>query len=86
MKIEPPNQDTCAYADSIDFLEASITTQLLEIDCDLVTANEISKRQILTNVDRVIKEYDTYTKWDIQTNPYADHPEWLPQLKQDRWG
>ena len=71
IKVEPPNRDSCAYADSIDFLEASIATQLQEINCDLMTADEISKRQILTNVEKVIKEYDAYTKWCIQTNPYA---------------
>ena len=71
MKSEPPSQGSCAYADSIDFLEASITTQLREIGCDLVTADETSKRQIFMNVEKVIREYDAYTEWAIQTNPYA---------------
>ena len=79
IKVEPPNRDSCAYADSIDFLEASIATQLQEIDCDFVTADEISKRQIITNVERVIKEYDAYTKWAIQENPY-----YLKEIQQLR--
>ena len=79
MKIEPPSQGTCAYADSIDFLEASITTQLQEINCDLMTADEISKRQIFTNVEKVIREYDAYTEWAIQENPY-----YLKEIQQLR--
>ena len=71
MIAEPPSQATTNYAESIDFLEESITKSLQDVDCDLVKATQTKKRQIATLVERVIKEYDTYIAHAIQNNPFA---------------
>ena len=66
-----PSQATCNYAESIDFLEQSVAKSLQDIDCDLEKATQTEKRQIATLIERILKEYDTYTEYAIKTNPYA---------------
>ncbi len=79
MIIGETHQDCVNYADTIDFLEAEITRELREANCDLATAAPESVRSIDLNVGKVIKEYEAYIDRIIIENPY-----FLKEKKENR--